>query len=119
MSAFEQRVETPDKKWQYLLFACDPYESVGFKIPNVEIDKGEGRFFSQWDPTTKKFTLQLYFREKDKNDPSHRDGPMQHQAPPPPPQRPPPPPQMGMPPPPMQYHQQHGPPGGYPPRPMY
>jgi len=64
MSAFEQRVDSAkEREWQYLLFACEPYETIGFKIPNVEIDKGEGRFFSSWDGKIKKFVLQLYFRE--------------------------------------------------------
>lgn len=64
MSAFEQKVEVPNKDYQYLLFACDPYETISFKIPNVEIDKGEGRFFTNWDRDSKKFTLQLYFQEQ-------------------------------------------------------
>lgn len=34
MSAYEQKVEPADKKYQYLLFACDPYETIAFKIPN-------------------------------------------------------------------------------------
>ena len=34
MSAFEQKVEAPDRDWQYLLFAAEPYETIGFKIPN-------------------------------------------------------------------------------------
>ena len=37
MSAYEQRIEAPDKNYQYLLFACEPYETVGFKIPNREV----------------------------------------------------------------------------------
>jgi len=28
MSAYEQRVEAPDKNYQYLLVACEPYETV-------------------------------------------------------------------------------------------
>lgn len=63
MSAYEQKIETPDKKYQYVLFACDPYETVGFKIPNVPIDKREGRFFTNWDSKNHKFILQLYFLE--------------------------------------------------------
>ncbi|XP_065313632.1 splicing factor 3A subunit 2-like isoform X2 [Gordionus sp. m RMFG-2023] len=39
MSAYEQRVEPPDKKWQYLLFAAEPYETVSFKVPSREVDK--------------------------------------------------------------------------------
>jgi splicing factor 3A subunit 2 len=61
MSAFEQKVEIPDKNYQYLLFACEPYETVAFKIPNDPIDKREGRFFSHWDAEKKHFALQLYF----------------------------------------------------------
>ena len=32
MSAYEQRVEPPDRKWQYLLFAAEPYETISFKV---------------------------------------------------------------------------------------
>lgn len=42
---------------QYLLFACDPYETIGFKVPNLKIDKQEGRFFTNWDKESKKFTV--------------------------------------------------------------
>ena len=32
MSAFEQKIEAPDKNYQYLLFSCEPYETIGFKV---------------------------------------------------------------------------------------
>ena len=32
MSAYEQRIEPPDKAWQYLLVAAEPYETIGFKV---------------------------------------------------------------------------------------
>ncbi|CAM9504822.1 unnamed protein product [Ectocarpus sp. 6 AP-2014] len=64
MSAYEQKVEAPDKGYQYLLFACDPYETIGFKVPNLKIDKQEGRFFTNWEKEAKKFTLQLYFEDE-------------------------------------------------------
>ena len=32
MSCFEQRLEPPDKRFQYLIFAAEPYENVGFKV---------------------------------------------------------------------------------------
>ena len=32
MSAYEQKIEPPDRKWQYLLFAAEPYETVAFKV---------------------------------------------------------------------------------------
>ena len=63
MSAYEQRVEAPEKDWQYLLFAAEPYETIGFKIPNHDVDKAENRFFTNWDAVGKKFTLSLQFAD--------------------------------------------------------
>lgn len=52
MSAYEQKVcvlscdfaielcaqvEPPDRNWQYLLFAAEPYETIAFKIPSREV----------------------------------------------------------------------------------
>ncbi|XP_068705275.1 splicing factor 3A subunit 2-like [Montipora capricornis] len=62
MSAYEQRIEPPDKSWQYLLFAAEPYETIAFKIPSREIDKDEGRLWTQWNKDTKQFFLQFHFR---------------------------------------------------------
>ena len=60
MSAFEQKVDTPpDRRYQYLLFAADPYETIAFKIPNEPIDRE--KFVSHWDHETKKFTATVYF----------------------------------------------------------
>ena len=65
------QVEPPDKDWQFLLFAAEPYETIGFKIPNQEIDKNPTKFFTSWDDENKVFTLQLYFRAGDgRNRPS-------------------------------------------------
>lgn len=61
MSAFEQKQEKPDRKYQYLLFAAEPYETVAFKIPNKPIDKAEGKFYTNWDRDSLSFTLQLFF----------------------------------------------------------
>lgn len=106
MSAYEQRIEPPDKKWQYLLFAAEPYETISFKIPSREVDKGEKKMWTQWNPETKQFFLQFYFkdavtpmripppaRESVKRGPP---GPPGSSAPP----RPPPPPGTVRPPPP-------------------
>lgn len=62
MSAYEQRVEIPDKKWQYLLFAAEPYETIGFKIPSRELDKSEGKFWTHWNSEAKQFFLQISFK---------------------------------------------------------
>ena len=35
MSGFEQHVEAPDRRWQYLLFAAEPYETISFKVYNL------------------------------------------------------------------------------------
>ena len=37
MSAYEQRVEPPDKAFQYVVFAAEPYENIAFKIPNLAL----------------------------------------------------------------------------------
>lgn len=68
MSAFEQRVDTPpDRNYQYLLVAADPYETVAFKIPNETIDRVDGKFVTNWDKEKKRFTLTLYFLNSPKN----------------------------------------------------
>ncbi|KAF4510624.1 hypothetical protein G6O67_002500 [Ophiocordyceps sinensis] len=61
MNAFTQRVEDPDKNFQYLLVAADPYETVGFKIPARELDKRGDRQFCFWDPDAKEFWIQVMF----------------------------------------------------------
>jgi splicing factor 3A subunit 2 len=62
MSAYEQHIEPPDKKWQYLLFAAEPYETIAFKIPSREIDKNENKFWTHWNTVAKQFFLQLVFK---------------------------------------------------------
>lgn len=62
MSAYEQRIEPPDKAWQYLLVAAEPYETIGFKIPSREIDKSDSKFWTYWNKDTKQFFLQFYFK---------------------------------------------------------
>lgn len=65
MSPYEQRIESPpDKRYQYLLVACHPYETVAFKVPNEPIDKSQGKFITHWDSTEKKFNLTFYFLDK-------------------------------------------------------
>jgi len=66
MSAYEQRVEVPDRKWQYLLFASEPYEIIGFKVPSREIDKSEGKFWVHWNKESKQFFLQFAYKVEPK-----------------------------------------------------
>ncbi|PON49002.1 Zinc finger, C2H2 domain containing protein, partial [Parasponia andersonii] len=100
-----RRVQPFDKRYQYLLFAAEPYEIIAFKVPSTEIDKSTPKFFSHWDPDSKMFTLQLYFKTKppegNKLPPaSAANGIGAPGVPPrplpPPPQAPPPPPPQGL-----------------------
>ncbi|XP_075215787.1 splicing factor 3a subunit 2 [Lycorma delicatula] len=122
MSAYEQRVEPPDRKWQYLLFAAEPYETIAFKVPSREVDKSEGKFWTHWNNDTKQFFLQFAFKVEPKPPPIRPPPPPPtpglrppglppgppgippppHMLPPPPMmQQPPPPPMINPPPPPM------------------
>ncbi|KAJ1965820.1 CWF complex protein sap62 [Dipsacomyces acuminosporus] len=62
MSAYEQHIEAPNRQYQYLLFAAEPYETVAFKVQSREVDMRPGKFWSHWDRDTRKFTLQFFFR---------------------------------------------------------
>ena len=57
MSSYEQKQEAPDEKYQYLLFAAEPYETIAFKIPNMEIDFSDGKYYDAWDKDKRKYTL--------------------------------------------------------------
>ncbi|PNH06656.1 Splicing factor 3A subunit 2 [Tetrabaena socialis] len=132
MSAYEQRVETADKAFQYLIFAAEPYENISFKVPNSEVDRADGKMFTHWDPDNKVFSLQFYFsRPRPEHGPGSMLPPPPGMLPPPPGMLPPPPssippppmPPPGIiPPPPMMPPgggpPQGGPPGGPPPPPM-
>ena len=65
MSSFEQHMEPPNKFFQYLLFACEPYETIAFKIQSLEIDRTESRFWTYWDPDTKQYHMQFFFKNND------------------------------------------------------
>ncbi|EPZ32693.1 splicing factor 3A subunit 2 [Rozella allomycis CSF55] len=63
MSSFEQKVEAPDRHFQYVLFAAEPYETIAFKVPSVEIDTTEEKMLSNWDPDSKQFTFQVLYKD--------------------------------------------------------
>ena len=118
MSCFEQRKEAPDRAWQYVLFAAEPYETIAFKVPNAEVERGDS-FFVHWDADAKIFSVQLPFKPGAKVVASGGGGGagFGHQQMPPPP--PPPPMSMMMPPPPPPMgYDRHPPPGGMPMPPM-
>jgi splicing factor 3A subunit 2 len=62
MASFEQKLETPDKNYQYILFAAEPYETIAFKIPSTEIDRSEGQILTHWDIVNHQYTLQFLFK---------------------------------------------------------
>jgi splicing factor 3A subunit 2 len=118
MSCFEQRKEAPDRAWQYVLFAAEPYETIAFKVPNAEVERGDA-FFVHWDSDAKIFSVQLPFRPGAKVAASGGFGAggsnRAAMMPPPPP---PPPPPPGMMPPGMMRFDGPPPPGMPPPMPM-
>lgn len=64
MSAIEQKKEPTNWKYQYLLFAAEPYETICFKIPNWEVDKNKkDYFYNYWDPDAKVYSVQVPFKE--------------------------------------------------------
>jgi splicing factor 3A subunit 2 len=63
MSAYEQKVEVPDKNFRFLLFAAEPYVTIAFKVPSLELDQGEGKFIENWDPERKLFVMLLTFKD--------------------------------------------------------
>jgi len=66
MSAWEQRKEPPNKAFQYLIVAAEPYETIAFRIPAREIeDEADDAGYwnwSHWDPDTKQYSFQFMFR---------------------------------------------------------
>jgi splicing factor 3A subunit 2 len=65
MSAYEQKVELPDQDFQYVIVAAEPYETVAFKIPNLEVDMSmESGAFENWDAKSMKLSMQLFLKER-------------------------------------------------------
>ena len=70
MSSFEQRSASPasapssqhQQQYQFLVIAALPYQTVAFRIPNREIERGEGGVLSHWNEATKQLILQVKYR---------------------------------------------------------
>ncbi|KAF2189794.1 hypothetical protein K469DRAFT_701060 [Zopfia rhizophila CBS 207.26] len=62
MSAFEQKVEEPDKNFQYFIVAAAPYETVAVKLQAREVDKREGKHWNWYDEDSKEFWVQILFK---------------------------------------------------------
>ncbi len=65
MSAYEQKVDVPDRRWQYLVISAEPYEAVAFKIEAKEIDRSNERFWTYWDAPT--YSLQFFWKSEREN----------------------------------------------------
>lgn len=63
MSAWEQRVEKPDRRYQYVVIAAMPYETVAFKVPAKELDVANTELhYAHWDADNKIYTLQIMYK---------------------------------------------------------
>lgn len=63
MSAYEQKVEEPpDKAYQYLVIAAEPYETCGFKLQAREIEKSADKHWTWFDEDSKDFWMQITFK---------------------------------------------------------
>lgn len=62
MSSYEQKVEQVQDKYQYVVFAAEPYETIAFKIPSTEIDRDPAKLFVHFDEDNNTFTLQIHFK---------------------------------------------------------
>jgi splicing factor 3A subunit 2 len=67
MSGWEQKKEQPNRNYQYLVVAAEPYETIAFRIPAREILSEEsdwrGWSWTHWDKETKQFSFQFMFAE--------------------------------------------------------
>lgn len=62
LSAYWQKINPPDRCWQYLLMAAVPYDTIAFKVLSREIDKAKGNFCTHWYWKTKPFFLHFHFK---------------------------------------------------------
>ena len=69
MSAFEHRTghrsltpsASPSSHYQYVVVAALPYQTVAFRIPNKEIDRGVGGVITHWSEATTQFIIQIKY----------------------------------------------------------
>jgi splicing factor 3A subunit 2 len=57
MSTFEQKIEPPDPRYQFVVFAAQPYTTVAFKIPNMPIIQDQ--IIEEWKPSEHLYTFQV------------------------------------------------------------
>ncbi|KAL0217033.1 hypothetical protein RCL1_007516 [Eukaryota sp. TZLM3-RCL] len=59
ISTYEQTKEPIDTRYQFLVVAAEPYENIGFKIPNATIDREPSHFWSHWDDVELRYSIHL------------------------------------------------------------
>ena len=57
MSAYEQQIEEPDPRYQYVLFAAIPYDTIAIKIPNLPLISE--RTIEEWKVHDQTYYLEL------------------------------------------------------------
>ena len=65
LNTYEQNVEARDPSKQYLVFACEPYDSLAYAFPsNLNVSTAENtdakdiqRYFCRWNPVDKTYLL--------------------------------------------------------------
>lgn len=62
MSAYEQKIEDPDKAYQYMLVAAEPYETCAFKLQARDVDRKDDKYWYWFDPDSKEFWIQVTFK---------------------------------------------------------
>lgn len=62
MSSFEQKIEPPNKDYQYIIFGLYPFENIAFKISSNLIDRNSKYFWNYWDQKNGIFYLQLMYK---------------------------------------------------------
>jgi splicing factor 3A subunit 2 len=46
------------------LIAAEPYITIAFKIPNLEFDYSEDKFYENWDPEHKIYIMFISFKDQ-------------------------------------------------------
>jgi splicing factor 3A subunit 2 len=62
MSAYEQKVDEPDKDFQYVVIAAEPYNTIAFKLPAREVDRRGDKFWTWYDEDQKDYFVQMLFK---------------------------------------------------------
>lgn len=62
VSTYEQKVEPKDDSFQYIVFAAEPYENIGFKIPNEDLDMSDDKHRVIWDSVKLVYSVMLTYK---------------------------------------------------------